>query len=156
MAGEEPVHLFRRPDVELIAAVAHAVLVVAASSPVLMHSSTSWALASSCAEVMGVAGGDQRQAEPVGDRRSPPRRTASLDVQAVVLDLDVEILAEEPGEPFGQLLRLVQLVLEDELAELARGAAAQADDAFLVGLQQFLVDARDVVVAFQVRRRRPS
>ncbi len=52
-------------------------------------------------------------------------------------------------KPFGQVAGFVQLLLENELAELARSAAGQADDAFLEPGQQLLVDARHVVVAFE-------
>ena len=85
------------------------------------------------AEVMGVAGGHQRQAEPVGDVDGA-LGAQLLDVQAVVLDLDVEVLAEERVEPARPAWSASSmLVLEDELAELAGGAAAQADEALGVG-----------------------
>ena len=54
------------------------------------------------AQVVGVAGGHQRQAEPVGDVDGS-LGAAALDVQAVVLNLDVEVLAEDAVEPCGQL-----------------------------------------------------
>ena len=38
-----------------------------------------------------------------------------------------------------------------QFAELAGGAAAEADEAFSVRFEQFLVDARDVVIALQER-----
>src|SRR5438445_12750358 len=72
-----------------------------------------------------------------------------LDVQAVVLDLDVEVLAEELSKPLRQPSGLLQLVFQDELAELTRGAAAQADDVFLVLSEQLLVDPGHVVVALE-------
>ena len=74
----------------------------------------------------------------------------SLHVQSVVLHLDVEVLAEQLGEPGADLLGLVHLFLEDPLAELGAGAAGQADEAVVMGGEQLLVDARDVVVALQV------
>ena len=100
-------------------------------------------------EIVGIAGRHERQAETVRDLLRP-LGAAALDVQAVVLDLDVEVLAERLVEPDGDFLRLVQLVLEDELAELARRAARQADEPFAVSGEDLLVDARDVVEAFGV------
>ena len=58
-------------------------------------------------------------------------------------------MPKTPWNHSRQLFRLVELVLEDELAELAGGAAAETNDAFFVGFEQFLVDARDVVIALQ-------
>ena len=77
-------------------------LVSVRNLPVLMHSSTSWASASSLADVVGVAGGDQRQAHPLGDldRRFHGQ---PLDLQAVVLDLDEVAVAEDAVEPGGDL-----------------------------------------------------
>ena len=63
-------------------------------------------------EIVGVAGGDQRQAEFVGDVDGP-LGACLLNVEPVVLDLDVEVLAEDAMEPLRKLLRLVELVLED-------------------------------------------
>src|SRR5205807_5703821 len=55
--------------------------------------------------------------------------------------------SREPGaDPLG----LVEAVLEDHLGEFRAGAAGKADEAVVVGLEQFLVDARDVVVALEV------
>jgi hypothetical protein len=145
--GEEAVHLLRRPDVELVAAVAQPALVGAGLACVDAQEHVVGG-GVGLAQVVGVAGRHQRQAEPVGDGDGT-RGALLLDVQAVVLDLDVEVVAEDAVEPAGQLRRLVDLVLEDVLAELARGAAGQADQALLVRFEQLLVDARDVVVALQ-------
>ncbi len=151
-AGEEAVHLLRRPDVELIDqlvqarfAVAHALLVGALGAGVDAQQNV-MGVGVVARQVVGVAGGDQRQAEFVGDADRPVGALL-LDVQAVVLDLDVKVLAEDAVEPARQLFRLVELVLEDEFAELAGGAATETNDAFLVYFQQLLVDARDVMIA---------
>ena len=73
---------------------------------------------------------------------------------AVVLDLDVEIVAEDLVNQIGDVAGLVHLIEQDEIAELARRAARQADDALAVGFEHLLVDARNVVVAFEVGDRR--
>ena len=52
---------------------------------------------------MGIAGGDQRQAKASGDIDGP-LGAATLDVQSVILNLDVEVLAQKSGEPLGQRL----------------------------------------------------
>src|SRR5262249_55892384 len=83
-----------------------------------------------------------------------PFGAASLHVQAVALDLDVEVRAEGLGEPLGEPRRLVQLVLEDGLAELAGGTAAEANQAVLVRGQQFLVDPGDIMIAIEEGERR--
>ncbi len=152
MVGEKTVHLLGRPDIELVAAVSQPVLVVASLAGVDTEEDVV-GVAIPLAEIMGVAGRDERQAKTVRDV-DRPFGAETLDVEAVVLDLDVEIAAKQAGEPLGRTSRLVPLVLEDKLAELARRTTAQADDAFMVGGQQLLVDPRDVVVALEKSDRR--
>src|SRR5262249_20104049 len=72
-----------------------------------------------------------------------------LEIEAVILNFDIEIAAEYLMEPPGQFDGVLDPVLEDELAEFAGGAAAQADDALGVGTEQLHVDARDEVIAFE-------
>ena len=69
-----------------------------------MQSRTSWASASSRCEVVGVAGGH--------DGKSHARATSSarfaailLDFDAVVLDLDEEVVAEDLNIPRGEVGR---------------------------------------------------
>src|SRR5262249_61776284 len=88
--------------------------------------------------------------DPLGSVYGPVA-SAALNIQAVVLYLDIKILAESLMKPLGQFRGLVQLFLENELADLARGTAGQADDALPVLGQEFLVDAWHVVVAFEKR-----
>src|SRR5438445_10473943 len=102
------------------------------------------------AQVVGVAGGNQRQIQSIGDTDGA-FGTALLDVQAVVLNFDVKVLSESPAKPAGQVGGLVELVLQDELAELAGGAATQANDSLPIGLQKLLVDARHVVITLKKR-----
>ena len=69
------------------------------------------------------------------------------------MDLDVEMVAEKLREPASQPGRLVQLILEDELAELSGSTAAQADNAFMVSCQKLLIDARHIIIALEERHR---
>ena len=71
---------------------------------------------------------------------------------AVVLQFEVKILrAEGLLEPVNRLARLGQLVLQDGLGNLAGQAAGKRDEAVLVRGEQFLVDARLVIIALQMR-----
>src|SRR5262249_46707882 len=133
---------------ELIAAVTHATF-VAQQLAGLDAQQDIVSLSVTLLQVMRVASRHQRQAETVGDVNRP-LAAQLLNLQAVVLDFDVEVRPKEPGEPLSEFRRLIGLILEDELTELARRTAAQTDQAVLVALQQFLVDPRDVVIALQV------
>ena len=83
-----------------------------------------------------------------------PLGTLRLNLQAVVLHFDVEVVAEEAMEPAGQLLRLREIVAEDELAELAGGAAGEADQPVVVRFEQLLVDTGNMVETLGVGERR--
>ncbi len=152
LIGEEPIHLLGCADVELIAAIAHAVLILEKPARVDAKQHIVGVIVL-LLEVMGIARRHQRQAEIVGDIDGA-FRAAFLDVEAVVLDFDVEIVLENPMKPLGGIAGFVQLIEEDKIAELARRATGKADDAGGVGFEHLLVDARDVVVAFEVRDRR--
>ena len=71
---------------------------------------------------MGVAGRHERHADLFGDI-DRNRRALVLQVDAVVLNLDEEVVLEDLGEPLGELLRFLVLLGQDELIELARQAA---------------------------------
>ncbi len=109
LRGEESVHFCRRPHVELVGAVAQTVLVSAGLAGVDAQQHIMGGTIG-LAEIMGVAGGDERQPEPVGDVDGA-FGAAFLQVEAVVLDLDVEVLAEEPSKPFGECGGFLDLVL---------------------------------------------
>src|SRR5437868_11166539 len=103
------------------------------------------------AEIVGIAGGNERQPQPMSDV-DRAFGAALLEVESIVLDLDVEVLAEQPGEPLSQSHRFLELILEDEFAEFARGAAAQTNDPILVCGEKFLVDAWQILIAVEERR----
>src|SRR5262249_14436904 len=121
LTGKQPVHLGRGADVELIAAIAHAIVVlerpagVDAQQNVVRHTVF-------LTEVVGVAGLHERQAKALGNVNGA-LGAALLNIQAIVLYFDVEVLAKGLGEPAGQLGGFVELVLENEFAEFAGGTA---------------------------------
>src|SRR5262249_16784539 len=100
------------------------------------------------AKVMGIAGRHKRQPQLVcnGDGALG---ALTLYVQAVILYLDIEVVAEDSGKPLGEPRRFFELVFENKFTELAGGASAQADQAVLMRGQKLLVDPRNVVVAVQ-------
>ena len=121
-----------------------------------MQSSASCARASSCAEVVDVAGRDERQA-----RASPASSTSSglircLHVEVRVLQLDVDVVAAE------DLREPVELGARRRSARLSSSALQtrperQPESAISpprVPLEQLPVDARLVVVALEVAERR--
>ena len=103
-------------------------------------------------EVVRVVRRHQRQAHPV---REVHRHVQALllDVEACVLNLHVEAVAEDLRVPRDQLLGLFLFPAEQQLRQLARRAAGQQNQALAVRCEQFLVDARPVVEAFQKRGR---
>ncbi len=104
-------------------------------------------------DVMHVIGGDELQAELLR-----PGNEVAIDLgllgDAVVLEFEVKIFrAEGLLEPVDRLARLGQLVLEDGFGNFAGEAAGQRDEAVLVRGEQFLVNARLVIIALQMRAR---
>ena len=85
-----------------------------------------------------------------------PRNQVTIDLRlfgnAVVLQFQVKIFrAENLLEPINSFTRLGKLVLQNRLGNLAREAAGKRDESFLVRFEQFAVNARLVIIAFQVR-----
>ncbi|MEZ5081244.1 MAG: hypothetical protein R2878_11435 [Thermoleophilia bacterium] len=75
----------------------------------------------------------------------------SLDVEARVLDLDVDVVrAEDLHESVELATRSGQVVLTDQAADGSRQAARQGDDPVGVLGHQLVVDARAAVVALEV------
>ena len=74
--------------------------------------------------------------------------------QAVVLDLEEEVLAAEDLEVFAhERVGALHIVLQDGARNLAGDAGREADDALVVLAQEVLVDARLVVHALDVGQR---
>ena len=74
-------------------------------------------------------------------------------VGLMALQLEVEVIAEEPLEPLDALLRLVDIAVHDVLGDLPTEAGRGGNDALMVRLQQLLVDTWAVVVAVDPRAR---
>ena len=101
------------------------------------------------AEVVRVVRRHQRQAHPV---RQIDGRLAGvlLDLDAAVLDLHVEAVAEHLRVPLAQLLGFLLLLREQVPGELPGNAPAQHDQPLGVRRQQLLVHPRLVVEALGV------
>ena len=107
-------------------------------------------------QVVRVAGGDHRQAEPPGEVGGG-LLVVTLNLDVVVLDLDEEVLgAENLLIPDGQLLGVLEFAVEDVVGELRRDAPRQADQPLGVAFEDLLVDPRLVVVPFEERQRREA
>ena len=102
-------------------------------------------------DVMNVVRGDEFQAEFLC-----PLNQMAVDLgllgDAVVLQFEIKIVrAERLLEPVNRLARLVQLVLLNQFRDFAGEAAGQRNQAVLVRGEQFLVYARLVIIAGEMR-----
>ena len=100
---------------------------------------------------MHVVGRHQFQAEFPG-----PRDQMAVDLRlvgdAVILQFEIKILRPQRLlEPINRVARPGQLVLDDQFGYFAGQAAGQEDQPLLVRGQQFLVHARFVIIALQMR-----
>ncbi len=101
--------------------------------------------------VVQVVGGYQGQLQILGQAQQVLAH-AGLDVQAVVHELDVEVLrAEDVAELGGGRPRVVVLPEPQERLDLPRGAARGGDEALTVEVQQLPVRARLVEEPLQRR-----
>ena len=104
-------------------------------------------------EVVDVARADERQAGVAGQGREA-RVDARLDVDAAVLQLDVDlVLAEDVDERVELAAREPLVALHERLADAPGQAARERDDAVGVGGELGQVDAGPVPVAVEVRGR---
>ena len=118
-----------------------------------MQSSASCDCASSCAQVVDVAGGDGRQAALLGEL-DELRGDPLLHLEVRVLELDVDVVAaEDLLEPVELRLGVGAAVLLERLADASGEAARERDQPRAVALEQLPVDARLVVVALEVAER---
>ncbi len=154
LPGKGRVHFLGTAEIKLVGFHAHAVGVGAELAGVDAEENV-LGLGVFAADVMHVAGGHGGHAHLPGqiDRR---RQGDPLRLHAVVLDFDVISLAEnllEPGDNLPGFFQVRLVAREDQPIDLAGNAAAQADQAFVVGFEEFLVDARPKIKPFQKRRR---
>ena len=105
------------------------------------------------AQVVDVAGRDERDARRSGER-DEPGVDLLLDRQPGVLELDVDGVPAEDLDEAGELrLGVLLSTLLERLADAAGETAGERDDAVRVGVEQLPVDARLVVVALEIAGR---
>ena len=153
MAGHRLVHLLGAADVELLGLELHPRRVVERLARVDAEQDVV-----ARRRPRGSGNGRRwwrRSAGPSAGRCRSHRRAVPLDGDAVVLDLDEEVLlAEDLLVPGAEPLRLGRLAVQDVVGELGGGAAGEADQPFGVALEDLLVDPGLVVEAFEERERR--
>jgi hypothetical protein len=153
-ARERLMHLLRALEVELARIHPHPVGIVAKTARVHAQQDVLRDRVLPV-DVVAVAGGHGRDAELPRDLEGDVGHLL-LDGEAVVLDLDEVAVAEEFLEPAGHLAGLHERLLlrprraDQGAAELSRQAARQADDSLVVGREQFAVDPRFEIKAFEV------
>ena len=151
VVAEALFHLLGRLEVELVAAVLHALLVCEAALG-LDAEQRVVRVGVLVAQVVDVVGGHGLEAGLLGEPRQLGQQLALLG-QAGVLQLDVHVLgAEELGEAsdLGQRRRVVAVAQQH--GRLAAHAPGERDEALVVAAQQLPVGARLVVVALDVGR----
>ncbi len=104
--------------------------------------------------VVGVVGGQQRRPQR-GGQLDQLRVGLALGRQAVVLQLDEEVVApEDLLQPAGLLQRALLVALQQRLQDMTAEAAGGGDQALAVLGEQLPVEARLVVVALEEGLRR--
>ena len=100
--------------------------------------------------VMAVVAGDGSDAGAFGDPQHVGNDLALL-LQPVIVDLEKEAVFAEDVLVFGcRLLRLIEPSRQNIRGDFPVQACGEADQAFAVFPQQFLVDARLVIEAFKI------
>ena len=101
-------------------------------------------------QVVDVAGAHERQARVARQRRER-RVDGRLDVDAAVLELDVDVVAaEDLDEPVDLAARAALVAVHERLADATGQAAGERDDALGVGRELLEVDPGAVPVAVEV------
>ena len=155
-AGKGPVHLLRAAEEVLIPVHPHPVRVRAEFARVdAQHNVLGFGILGG--DVVAITGGDQRNVQVAGQFDGCVQRQL-LDLDAVVHDLDEVAVPEQIVKPLGDFLSFLQVLLgtvppQQRPVQFAGHTAAQAEDALVVLLEQFLVDTRLEVEPFQVGRR---
>jgi hypothetical protein len=96
-----------------------------------------------------VVGGDEGESHFAGEIDGA-FEAVSLDFEAGVLNFEVEAIAEDAGVPFNEFAGFVVIISEEESGEFGGGAAGEADESFAAFFEEWAVDARFVVEAFEV------
>ena len=149
--GEARLHFLRRAQIKLLRLVAHPLGV----GELRLRADANQAIVRvrmAFLDVMNVVRRDELQAEILRPFDQMPVDLGLLR-DAVVLQFEEKIVrAERLLEPVHRLARLVQLILRDQIGNLAGETAGHRDEAVLVRGQHFLVNARLVIIALQMRR----
>ncbi len=117
-----------------------------------MQTSTSWARASACGQVVAIVGGDQRNARLAREPHQL-RIDAVLFLHPLVLELQEEVpFAENVAQIVGRLARGFVAVGSQRHSHLSAQAGRERDQAVGVASQQVFINARLVVIAFDVGR----
>ena len=104
-------------------------------------------------EIMHVVGGDEVEIKFLGPRYELGVYLG-LFTEAMVLQLEKKtFLAEELLKPIKRSAGLVVIISYDRLGNLAGKTAAEGDDALVMRLQQFLIDAGLVIKPLEMRGR---
>ena len=140
---ERALHLLRRLDVQLLGLVPHPARIVERPPRGDGHQDLV-RLRVLAADVVAVGGGDERQPFLAGERTDAVV-DRKLFLQRVALDLQIQAVAEDGLQIAHLAPGLVHVAPADGARHRARHAGRQRDDAFVVRLQQRLVDARVVV-----------
>ena len=151
--GEKRLHLLRRAQVELLLHVTHP-LGVAQERLRAEADEAVVRVAVLAIDVVDVVRGDALQAEFLR-----PRDEVLVHLRlfgdAVVLEFEIEVLrAHRLLEPIERRAGLGEVILDDGLGNLAGETARERDQALAVRGEDFLVDARLVVIALQMGRGR--
>ena len=148
---EQPLHFFGRAQVELLGHIAQAFR-VAQQALCADADERVVGVRVTFLDVMNVVGSDQLQPEFLRQSKQMAIDLGLLG-NRVVLKFQIKILrAERLLEPVHRGARLVQLVLLNQLGDFAGQTARQGDQTVFVLRQDFLVDARLVVMALEVGR----
>ena len=150
--GEERLHLLRAAQIKLFLHVAHPLGV----RELRLRAEADQAIVRVrmlLLDVMHVVRRDAFQTELLCPRDEMPVDLRLLG-DAVVLELEIEVIrTKRLLEPIDGRARLRQVVLDDGVGDLARETAGERDEPAAVLGEDFLVDARLVIIPVEMRRR---
>ena len=150
--GEERLHLLRAAQIELRLDILHP-LRVAEQRLRAEADETIVRVRMALLDVVNVIRRDALQAELLRPRDEMLVHLRLLG-NGVILEFEIEIVrAKSLLKPINAIARLLQVILDDGLGNFARHAAGERDQALVMLREDFLVDARLVVIALQMRRR---
>ena len=148
--SEDTVHFLRGLDVEFFLLVPHAMGIVHALAGADAHENV-MRRGVLLAQVVAVIGGNDRQPEVLAELQEFGVGPA-LSVHPVIHELQVHVVGpQDLAVAVDGVARLFQVAVQDVSVHLSLETARKADQPLRVFRQEFLVDARPVVEAFQER-----